>query len=79
MIGVTYPNDPELTLGDVLAILISEQIRFDTLKQFTQSYQNPQYYNSEMLFRTLFKNFKQSVYNTWKENWVGGKKKSCID
>jgi hypothetical protein len=68
-VGVRYLGQPENKLGDLLAILVSEQTRFDTLSIYNKTFDNPTGPNAFNLYNTLYRNFREQVYNKWTENW----------
>lgn len=71
IVDLVYPQvvGKESRLTDWMGILISEQIRFNTLKVFGEAYGSADNFGVDNLFRKLFELFKVSVYNDWSSAW----------
>lgn len=73
MVGVTYPSQlgkgAGNELGDMLAILISQQVRFNTMDVFLKCFSVPDSFPAQQLFPVLFTNFKDAIYNSWSTKW----------
>lgn len=74
VLRVAYPEHFENKLGYMLSILISEQIRFNTLEIYNDSFKHPESADTNVLFEVLFKNFKTNVYNKWNNVWHDNQK-----